>query len=345
MSRESRSSPMRGTLARFAFAVALLALAPLAAAGADNYPAGFMDLALTDPVEGGPMRGMVVYPARAQGPPSQLGLFTIEATAGAAPSDGSFPLIVVSHGTGGSLLTHHDSMTALARAGFVVASVEHPRDNFRDDSGFGTDLQLIGRAHHIVALINGVLAHAKIGGMIDRSRIGMAGHSAGGYTALLVAGAVPNFALMEDYRKAVPFDFYRSRADAVPNFRRQPGLDVVADPRVRAIFLMAPALGYVFDRNGLLKVEVPVKLYRSDADELLPHPWTVERIATMLPRQPEYVVLGGAGHFVFLAPCSPAFAARVPVICTDQPGIDRVAFHRRLNNEMIDFFRRTLAVK
>ncbi len=332
-------------LARCALALMLLGLAPFAAVGADSYPAGLMDLALTDPVEGGSMRGIVVYPSGAQGPPSQRGLFTIDATADAAPSTGSFPLIVVSHGTGGSLATHHDSMTALARAGFVVASVEHPRDNFRDDSGFGTDLQLIGRAHHIVALIDGVLAHAKIGGVVDPSRIGMSGHSAGGYTALLVAGAVPNFALMEEYRKAVPFDVYRTRADTVSDFRRKPGLDFVADPRVRAIFVMAPALGYVFDRNGLSRVEVPVRLYRSGADELLPHPWNAERIASMLPRRPEYEVLEGAGHFVFLAPCSAAFAARVPSICADPPRIDRVALHQRLNAEMIDFFRRTLAVK
>jgi hypothetical protein len=37
-------------LARWALALTLLALAPFAAVGADNYPAGFMDLALTDPV-------------------------------------------------------------------------------------------------------------------------------------------------------------------------------------------------------------------------------------------------------------------------------------------------------
>lgn len=336
---------MLNVLARCALAMTLLALAPLAAAGADSYSAGIMDLALTDPVEGGPMRGVIVYPAGVQGPPTQRGLFTVDATADAPPSTGSFPLIVVSHGTGGSVLGHHDSMTALARAGFVVASVEHPRDNFRDDSGFGTDLQVIGRAHHIVALIDGVLAHAKIGGLVDPSRIAMAGHSAGGYTALLVAGAVPNYALMEDYRKAVPSDPLRARADAVSSFRRKPDLNYVADPRVRAIFLMAPAAGYIFDRNGLSKVQIPVRLYRPSTDELLAHPWNAERIASMLPRQPEYEVLEGAGHFVFLAPCSPAFAAQVPIICADPPGIDRVAFHRRLNDEMIDFFRRKLAVK
>jgi predicted dienelactone hydrolase len=336
---------MLGMVARFALAGALLACMPFAVAAADDYAAGLVDLTLTDPVEGGPMQAIVAYPAAAGGPPTERRPFTVDATLNAAPASGVFPLIVVSHGTGGSNLTHHDSVTALARAGFVVAAVEHPRDNFRDDSGFGTDLQLMGRAHHMVALIDGVLADGRVGRMVDRSRIGMTGHSVGGYTALLMAGAVPNFGLMEEYRKAVPFDVYRARADSVSNFQRKPGLDVVADPRVRAIFVMAPALGYVFDRTALSKVAIPVRLYRPSADQLLPHPWDAERIASMLPRQPEYEVVKGAGHFVFLAPCSAALAALAAPICTDPPGIDRVAFHRRLNGEMIDFFRRTLAAK
>jgi predicted dienelactone hydrolase len=318
---------------------------PFAVAGAERYAAGLVDLTLTDPVQGGPMTAIAAYPAAASGPPTERYPFKVDATLGAQPAAGTFPLIVVSHGTGGSVLTHHDSMTELARAGFVIAAVEHPGDNFRDSSGFGTDLQLIGRSHHIVALIDGVLADARIGKLVDRSRIGMVGHSAGGYTALLIAGAVPHFALKEEYRKAVPFDPYLSRADTVSNFRRKPGLEVVADRRVRAIFMMAPAMAYVFDRSALSKVAIPVKIYRPGADELIPHPWDAERITGMLPRQPEYDVVQGAGHFVFLAPCSPQLAALAAPICKDPPGVDRAALHRRLNDEMIGFFRRTLAVK
>jgi hypothetical protein len=36
-------------------------------------------------------------------------------------------------------------------------------------------------------------------------------------------------------------------------------------------------------------------------------------------------------------------ALRLPNICKDPRGIDRAAFHLRLNTEMVDFFRRTLA--
>jgi predicted dienelactone hydrolase len=53
-------------------------------------------------------------------------------------------------------------------------------------------------------------------------------------------------------------------------------------------------------------------------------------------------VIEGAGHYVFLAPCSEALRAAVPEICSDPPGIDRAVIHARLNAEMVDFFRRTL---
>jgi predicted dienelactone hydrolase len=309
---------------------------------ANTYGAGFLDLTLTDPVEGGSMQAIVFYPTRAQGTSTRRGPFTIDAALNAPLAAGPFPLIVFSHGTGGSLFGHHDSLAALARAGFVAAAVEHPRDNYRDDSGFATDLQLIGRPHHMVGLINGVLTHARVGPLIDQARIGMVGHSAGGYTALLIAGAVPNFELQAEYRRVVPFDPLRQRADAAGRERRKPDLTYIADPRVRAIFLMAPALGYVFDDAGLSKVQVPVRLYRPSADELLAHPWNAERIAQMLPRPPEYQVIDGGGHFVFLAPCTAEFAVRAPAICTDPAGIDRTAFHKRLNDEMLDFFARTL---
>jgi predicted dienelactone hydrolase len=320
----------------------LLAGASRDAAWADDYGAGFQDLQLKDPVQGGPMPAIVVYPTSADGGSTQVGPFAIAATRGAAPAPGPFALVVVSHGTGGSQLGHHDTLAALARAGFVAAAVQHPRDNYLDDSGFATDLQLVGRPHHIVALIDGVLADAKLGPVVDRRRIGMAGHSAGGYTTLLIAGAVPDFSLAAEYRRAVPDDPYRKRAEAADRQRGKLDLKVVADARVRAVFLMAPAAGYMFDRAGLSKVEVPVRLYRATADEMLPHPWNVERIAQMLPRPPEYQLVEGAGHFVFLAPCSAMLAGLAPVICKDPPGIDRTAIHTRLNAEMVAFFRRTL---
>lgn len=49
-----------------------------------------------------------------------------------------------------------------------------------------------------------------------------------------------------------------------------------------------------------------------------------------------------AGHFSFLAPCSPAHARAIPRICVDAPGFDRAAFHREFNAEVLAFFGKHL---
>ena len=41
------------------------------------------------------------------------------------------PVIVISHGSGGSFLGHHDTAETLADAGFVVAAISHPGITFR----------------------------------------------------------------------------------------------------------------------------------------------------------------------------------------------------------------------
>jgi hypothetical protein len=66
------------------------------------------------------------------------------------------------------------------------------------------------------------------------------------------------------------------------------------------------------------------------------------RVAHSLPGKPDIHVVP-AGHFAFLAPCSPELATAVPRICTDPPGFDRVAFHREFNASVIEFFRAHLA--
>jgi len=89
-------------------------------------------------------------------------------------------------------------------------------------------------------------------------------------------------------------------------------------------------------------VTVPVRLYRPTVDQVLRHPYNAEQVRRSLPKAPEYVEIEGAGHYVFLAPCSDALRRVAPEICSDPNGIERSALHARLNSEMVDFFERTL---
>ena len=50
----------------------------------------------------------------------------------------------------------------------------------------------------------------------------------------------------------------------------------------------------------------------------------------------------GAGHYVFLAPCTAELAGDAARLCEDPVGVDRVAVHRELNAEIASFFEQTL---
>jgi hypothetical protein len=49
-----------------------------------------------------------------------------------------------------------------------------------------------------------------------------------------------------------------------------------------------------------------------------------------------------AGHYAFLPVCGDSLRKIMPQICVDAPDFDRVAFHTRLNAELVRFFRVSL---
>jgi predicted dienelactone hydrolase len=89
-------------------------------------------------------------------------------------------------------------------------------------------------------------------------------------------------------------------------------------------------------------VTVPIQLWRGDSDEILPHPNYAQAIYDRLSVKPEYHVVPNAGHFAFLAPCTPSLAVLVPEICHDPEGFNRTAFHREFNPAVVAFFKAKL---
>jgi predicted dienelactone hydrolase len=114
------------------------------------------------------------------------------------------------------------------------------------------------------------------------------------------------------------------------------------DPRLKAIVVAAPALGYTFGREDLAKVRAPVQLWRAENDTVLPHPFYAEAVRLALPTPPEFHLAEGADHFDFLRPCTAEIAKAAPQICVSPVGFDRSAFHLEFNRDVVAFFRRTL---
>lgn len=310
---------------------ALFLTAVVPAAEAQSVQAGFQHQVTADGIEVG-----IWYPTSGTPVHQRLGLYTQDVVAGASVPDGKHPLVVISHGTGGDFAGHVDTAVALARAGFIVAALTHPGDNWRDNS---RATLIEGRPAALSATISYMLQAWPAHAAIDPDRIGAFGFSAGGFTVLAAAGGKPDMTRFADHCAQHPAYFVCTLLKSQPRTLSS-AWPSMTDPRIKAIVVAAPAIGFTFDRAGLAGVRIPVQLWRADDDRVLPAPFYADAVRAALPNKPEFHAVPGAGHFDFLAPC--ADPATMPQLCASGPGFERTAFHARFDAEVVRFFTEKL---
>ena len=305
-----------------------------------HWSVGFHRLSFLDPLDDQPMRAIAFYPSREAEGLTKLGSYEVEATEGAKIAMGRYPLLMLSHGNTGTPLALHDLATSLARKGFVVVAVLHPGDNYKDHSRLGTLSNLYGRPMQISAAISATLADPELSPYVHDDQVGVIGYSAGGETALILAGAQPDLDRLRRYCQERPEDrdACTTKGELIAD---RDDLEPAADPRIRALLLMAP-LSLMFGRQTLADVHVPVLLYSGENDRLVFPDKNADALARKLPVEPEFKVIPGAGHFVFMAPCNDEQMAAMPGLCTDAQGVDREDIHRDLIYEAGRFFGKTL---
>jgi len=321
--------------------MALLLLGGLLAhADAAPWVAGLHRLTLTDPVDARPMQALVFYPSSGEARPVRIEGYQTRVAEEAPVAMGQFPLLVISHGNTGSPMALHDLANGLARQGFVVVAVVHPGDNNRDHSRLGTLSNLYGRPLQISAAITAARNDRLLAPYLNDGKVGVIGYSAGGETALILSGARPDLERLRRYCEQRPTDTDACKTHGVL-IADHSELAPRADPRVGAVMLMAP-LSLMFGRHALAGVQVPALIYSGDNDQLLVLEHNADALARKLPVTPDYRLLAGAGHFVFMAPCDDEQHQRMPVLCKDAEGVDRQHIHRSLRSETTAFFSQAL---
>ncbi|MEA3237750.1 dienelactone hydrolase [Pseudomonas mosselii] len=312
----------------------------LARADAAPWVAGLHRLTLTDPVDARPMQALVFYPSSGEARPVRIEGYQTRVAEEAPVAMGQFPLLVISHGNTGSPMALHDLANGLARQGFVVVAVVHPGDNNRDHSRLGTFSNLYGRPLQISAAITAARNDRLLAPYLNDGKVGVIGYSAGGETALILSGARPDLERLRRYCEQRPTDTDACKTHGVL-IADHSELAPRADPRVGAVMLMAP-LSLMFGRHALAGVQVPALIYSGDNDQLLVLEHNADALARKLPVTPDYRLLAGAGHFVFMAPCDDEQHQRMPVLCKDAEGVDRQHIHRSLRSETTAFFSQAL---
>jgi predicted dienelactone hydrolase len=323
----------------------LLLLAAFCLSATFAQAAGFSVIEIPADPEGPALHGAVWTPCAAPAGEIRRGLYALAGVRDCPISPGDrLPLVVLSHGYGGSFLGHHDTAEALADAGFVVAAINHSDDNFQVRGGPNDKLSALAtRTTDIKRLIDYMLARWTANDRLAAGQIGFFGFSRGGYTGLALAGGRPDFERLPP-RSSSPCASAPEGAacgQMRERFRELLAAPLVHDARIRAAVIADP-LAMVFDAGRLKDVTIPILLWASErgGDGVLPR--DVDAARRGLPSAPDYRVQHGSAHFAFLAPCSEAMAKTLPEICNDASGFDRVAFHAQLNAGVLAFFRQHL---
>lgn len=287
---------------------------------------GFRTVAVPDPREDKPISVAILYPTEAAGEPTAFGPFTLEVARGAEIRDGRFRLVLISHGMGGSPMTHRLLARHLAASGFVVALVEHSFDNRNDTSRTGTVRALSDRPHQLRTVADWFLQGSGFQSRLAGETFAVIGHSLGGYSALALAGGIA--ASLPD-----------EEPDGQP--RR---IDTVQDPRVAALVLLAPATPWFRESGSLAGVDVPILLLAGGKDPHCPPALMAEPLlsAVARPERVRYRLIDDAGHYSFLSPWPPAMRNPGFPPSQDPPGFDRDSFMEVLQAEVLDFLAETL---
>lgn len=101
-----------------------------------------------------PIDLLALYPSIADETPLRVGPYTIDVALDGDAVAGPWPVVVVSHGSGGSPLTHRGLARHLAAAGFLVLLPAHPGNNRDDNHLADTEDILVQRPLDMTAVLD-----------------------------------------------------------------------------------------------------------------------------------------------------------------------------------------------
>lgn len=319
-----------------------------------------------------PLKTAIWYPAAATatkeetifgGAPAEQ-LFapvTVAPDAEISTASRNYPLVLLSHGTGGSAVQIMWLGYYLAARGYIVAAVNHHgntgAEQRRAAQGF---LLYWERARDLTAVLDKLLADPVFGAHINRNRIGAAGFSLGGYTVISLAGAVFSPQEFEAFCRSPRRDFTcgpqpefpdaprlfeeLKKTDPVVRESLRRARDSYRDKRIKRVFAIAPALGSGFTKAGLGEVKIPVHIVIGQADKVTPLATNAQRYANLIKGASLTILPGQIGHYTFLAECTPRGKAVID-ICRDAEGVDRAQVHRQVAQLAFELFEQGWAKK
>ncbi|WP_413162887.1 alpha/beta hydrolase [Capilliphycus salinus ALCB114379] len=223
---------------------------------------------------------------------------------------GKTPVVIISHGLASRPADFGKRARHLASYGYFVAVPQHPGSDLRHAldllAGRSQEVfdvqEFINRPKDISYVLDWLerLNRRGFQGRLELDRVGIYGHSFGGYTALAVAGAEID---LQNLRQECRSEFgflntsllLQCRALSLPNLPTN-----FRDPRIQAVIAANPVNRSIFGEKGLANVEIPVLLGSGLYDPATPAIFEQASSFIWLQSPEKYlVVIEGQAHVDF----------------------------------------------
>ena len=270
-----------------------------------------------------------------------------------AETSKTYPLILISHGTGGAGMQMMWLGRELAAQGYIVAALDHHGNTAAEDKfdprGFRMPWE---RAKDMSAVLNLLLDDPEWGNRVDKNNIGAVGFSLGGYTVTALAGGRLDFdkfeAFCESSRKDATCEEQSEFPEAGTAFdnmlRRNPMLarqmdehkNDYGDPRIRAVVALAPALAQALTEESLSEIDIPYITIVGKNDQIAPAATNASQLANHVAKA-QIHFLGESDHYVFLNRCNSRGLKYVP-LCKEPVGATKEVAHQETIELVTEFF-------
>ena len=259
-----------------------------------------------------------------------------------------YPLVLFSHGNKGINFQSFTFTTHLASFGFIVAAPNHSGNTMFDDPSDEEMAQITLDRPLDMEFVREKIAEAnedptnQLYQMVDMNRVGISGHSFGGYTTLVLAGATVNVEEAEARCEAgteadifCPYIGYFPPGQILSRPSQCDGLMVAV--------AMAPGGYAAFGENGLANISMPVMVMGGTLDEFLRPELRPLYSAAPIPKVK--VEIEGMGHMGFTDICRIPAVDLIPTLgdmCDSDTFIDVDRGWEIINPFAIAFIRRHL---